>query len=500
MSMQHLKVFQFFALLISSTFLCSPSFGESIPLLQDIQIQTEEKAMSSGEQRNEEPASLQQTLEQIYMQNTDLDAARAGLRATDEDVSQANAEWRPSLSVVGSQEQTQRYPIGPGKRAHNSNTNYVAALNQNIYAGGKTTATIGQAESNVLAGRAGLFNQEQQTLLAGVNAHTLILANEAKVNYLEQSKQFYKKNLEHAEARFEVGEGSRTDVEASRAKYEEAIATLSAAIGDLESSRATYTQQVGNEPGNLSPAHLIIELPKNLERAIEIAKTHSPVILQARYALEAALYSVDIQIAGLLPTVDVRGTVGNSVQHGTPSGNATPLRPKNTDLGFLATVNVPLYSKGIPNSQIRQAYQIVAQQKVKLVGAQRQAVADVTSAWDNLIAARDSVKGFMAQVKAQELAVEGAVEEVNVGTKSIIDVLFLQEDLIAAQINLADAQQKLIVTSYQVFVAMGRLTARDLRLNVKYYDPDAYYNEYKNAWIQFWQGKDLRYVKDGDPQ
>ena len=135
-----------------------------------------------------------------------------------------------------------------------------------------------------------------------------------------------------------------------------------------------------------------------------------------------------------------------------------------------------------------------------MVGAQRQAVADVTSAWDNLIAARDSVKGFMAQVKAQELAVEGAVEEVNVGTKSIIDVLFLQEDLIAAQINLADAQQKLIVTSYQVFVAMGRLTARDLRLNVKYYDPDAYYNEYKNAWIQFWQGKDLRYVKDGDPQ
>ena len=45
---------------------------------------------------------------------------------------------------------------------------------------------------------------------------------------------------------------------------------------------------------------------------------------------------------------------------------------------------------------------------------------------------------------------------------------------------------------------MGRLTARDLSLKVKYYDPDAYYNEYRDAWIQFWQGKDLRYVKDGD--
>ena len=63
---------------------------------------------------------------------------------------------------------------------------------------------------------------------------------------------------------------------------------------------------------------------------------------------------------------------------------------------------------------------------------------------------------------------------------------------------MANAQQRLIVTAYQVLASMGRLTARELKLNVKYYDPDAYYNEYKNAWIQFWQGKDWRYVKDGE--
>ncbi len=86
----------------------------------------------------------------------------------------------------------------------------------------------------------------------------------------------------------------------------------------------------------------------------------------------------------------------------------------------------------------------------------------------------------------------------NVGTKTVIDVLELEQDLINAQINLADSQQRLIVAGYQVLQAMGRLTAREMKLNVKYYDPDAYYNEYKNAWIQFWQGKDLRYVKDGE--
>jgi len=121
-------------------------------------------------------------------------------------------------------------------------------------------------------------------------------------------------------------------------------------------------------------------------------------------------------------------------------------------------------------------------------------------AWANLIAARESLKGFLASVKAQEVAVEGAYEEVNVGTKTIIDVLQIEQRLINVQIDLSNAQQNLIIAGYQVLQAMGRLTARDLHLNVTYYDPDAYYNEYKEAWIQFWQGKDYRYVKDGNSQ
>jgi outer membrane protein TolC len=84
----------------------------------------------SPEQLQEKSANvtLQETLEKIYMQNTELDAARAGLRAEDEDVSQANADWRPSLSVEGIQAQRQNYPIGRGTRSHESDTSYNAVV------------------------------------------------------------------------------------------------------------------------------------------------------------------------------------------------------------------------------------------------------------------------------------------------------------------------------------------------------------------------------------
>ncbi|MBY0500901.1 MAG: TolC family outer membrane protein [Alphaproteobacteria bacterium] len=481
MNMQQNKNFTFLTLLISSTFLCDPIFGESC---QPALIAEESQA----------PVSLQETLEHAYMQNADLDAARADLRVTDENVSQAIADWRPSLSVEGTQTQSQRYPIGKGKGAHGSTTEYTASISQNIYKGGATVANIGKTESDVLAGKANLFSVEQRTLLDGVTNHTEILKDIDIVNYRKKSVEFYKKNLDRTQARYEVGEGSRTDVEASRADYEGAKAQLSRDLGALETAKAVYLHQIGSPPGKLAAASVISDLPETVAEALEISKIYSPIIMQAKYTLEAAQYNVDLQMAGLLPVAGVEASVGNDRRGGT--NNQT--HPRNTNFEFGAKVTVPLYAQGIPNSQVRQAYQQVAQRKVQLVNAQRQVVENVQTAWDTLVAARVSLVGFLAQVKAQELAVEGAFEEVNVGTKTVIDVLELEERLIEAQVELAQAQQTLITASYGLLAAMGRLTARDLKLNVKYYDPDKYYNEYKNAWIQFWQGKDLRYVRDGD--
>lgn len=234
--MPHATVFKFLMFFVSS-------------LLGGLLVGGKAFAQSQQSMESQSPVSLQETLERAYMQNADLDAARAELRVTDETVSQANADWRPSLSVDGIQSQTQTYPIGEGTRSHNSDTHYTATLQQNVFRGGLTVATIEQAESKVLAGKANLFNVEQNTLLTAIQAHTGVIAKETEVNYRKQAEEFYKKNLERTQARFEVGEGSRTDVAASEASYEGEKAELSQALADFESSKATYLRQVGSPPG-----------------------------------------------------------------------------------------------------------------------------------------------------------------------------------------------------------------------------------------------------------
>ncbi len=486
--MKQTKILKFFTVLISTSFLCAPTFGDAPTCKKE----AHEKPCDPCKKEDQTPVTLQETLERTYMQNATLDAARAGLRATDENVSIANADWRPSLSVQGTQSFAQNYNASPTSRQHTNSTGYVARIDQNIYNGGGTDANIEKQENLVFSAKAGLFSTEQTVLFNAVQAHADVIANQDIVKFRQDSVSFYKKFLEQAEARYEVGAIGRTDVEAARAEYEGAKGDLSVAIGQLEGAKATYYQIVASSPENLTQPNILLELPRTYEEALDVACTNNPKITEARFALEAAEYNVDLQISELLPDLGIQGTVGNNRTTGT--GNES--HPKQTALTASATLNVPVYLQGKPSAQIRQAYQQVAQQKVSLVQTQREVEQATKTAWENHIAARESLKRYMAAVKAGELAVEGATAEADVGAKSVVEVLVIQRDLVQTQIDLVGAQETLVTTTYAVLQAMGSLMASTLKLNVRYYDPDCYYNEYKDAWIQFWQSEDWRYVRN----
>jgi outer membrane protein len=78
---------------------------------------------------------------------------------------------------------------------------------------------------------------------------------------------------------------------------------------------------------------------------------------------------------------------------------------------------------------------------------------------------------------------EGLNEEYKVGSRSTIDVLDAEEDLLSARINLVSAEHDQIVASYQLLAAIGKLTARNLGLPGPYYDVEANYKAVKNKWF-----------------
>jgi outer membrane protein len=86
-------------------------------------------------------------------------------------------------------------------------------------------------------------------------------------------------------------------------------------------------------------------------------------------------------------------------------------------------------------------------------------------------------------VSAAQLALNGVIEERNVGQRTTLEVLDSQRDVINAKINLASAERDVVLASYAILQAMGRLSVERLGLQVTKYQPEEHYNAVKDKWF-----------------
>ena len=434
-----------------------------------------------------EPISLNMALGLAYETNPQLDAERAHLRATDEGVAQANANWRPTINAVG-EYGWQRYALGqnafgPGTTGDLTEHPLEGQLtvSENIFRGGKTYAEVGRAKAIVRQGRAMLLDTEQQVLLNGVAAYMNVVRDTATVQLQENNVAVLQKQLDATTKQFDVGELTKTDVSQSQARLSGAQAQLTLARGVLASDRAVFEQVIGRAPETLEDEPALPKLPDTEAAAIDVATKLNPQEVAAREAERAVDLAVDDAIGSLSPQLSVQG------QYQYSSGNpATGLGSTTLHgMAVLGQVTVPIYQGGNEEASVRQAKELHSQAQLQIAQADRAVRASVQSAWDTYRSAEAAIASNKSQVAADEIAYQGVKQEEQVGGRTILDVLNAQQELLNAQVAVVSSERDAYVAAYQLLQATGQLTAHYLALNVKFYDPTEHYDSDANRWIGF---------------
>src|SRR5260370_880838 len=147
-----------------------------------------------------------------------------------------------------------------------------------------------------------------------------------------------------------------------------------------------------------------------------------------------------------------------------------------------------IYQKGSEWSLVRQAKELVGQRRNELDSAGRAVAENVIRGWRQLDSSRSSVTSFEAEVRANEVALNGVRQEALVGSRTTLDVLNAEQELLNSQVSLVQARHDVQVAYYGVLAGIGRLTARTLALPVEYYDEERYYNEVGSRWIGWGAG------------
>ncbi|MGY8995831.1 MAG: TolC family outer membrane protein, partial [Alphaproteobacteria bacterium] len=418
--------------------------------------------------------SLEDAMVLTYTSNPTLLAARAGLRAVDESISQALSGWRPTVQGQANLAyQRSETNVTSFDTTHPHSYNF--SVTQPIYSGGQTVAQTSQADNLILAQRQSLITSEQQVLLNAVTSYMGVVLAYSVLDLAISNEERLSRQLEATEDRFRVGEVTRTDVSQARARFANSQAERVQAEGDLIAQMATFEEVIGTRPANLTRPGALVGLPDSLDEALGVALDGNPAILQARASELAAQDGIDVQIADLLPDLNLVGSY-------TRNEDISGVISRQDNVSLVAQLTIPFYQAGFESSQIRESYQSAAQSRMLVSESLRAVEADVVSAWQGLATSRAEIAAFTEEVNANTVALEGTEREAQVGERTVLDILDAEQELFQSQINLAVAERDEVVASYTLQATLGRLTAEYLRLPVTIYNVNEYYEEARDAW------------------
>lgn len=421
--------------------------------------------------------SLKQALSSAYKTNPKLDAARATLRATDEEVPRALSGYRPQVSGsadVGIQRQDTKPPNASNGETHPKGYSLTAV--QPIFRGFRTINNVGVAEATVRAGRETLRTQEQTVLLEAVTAYMDVVRDQSLVRLRENNVEVLSRELRATQDRFRVGEVTRTDVAQAESRRATAVAALDLARANLKNSRATFERVIGHSASNLiEPRVPEQQLPKSVGDATATATQMHPAMVGALYREQAARLTVDLIWGELLPTMQVEANYSKRFE---PSKTLD----ESETSSLVGRLNVPIYQGGEVHARVRQAKHTHVSRLQEVEQSRTEVTAAAVTAWSNLQAIRARLSSDNVAVQASQTALNGVREEEKVGQRTLLDVLNAEQELLNAQVTLVTDQRDLIVGAYTLISAVGKLDSETLNLHNEVYDPEAHYFEVRRKW------------------
>lgn len=427
--------------------------------------------------------TISSAMAKAYQNNPELNAVRAGLRATDEGVPIAKSGYRPQISanVQGTATRLGQESVfrrgTPLLQEDFATGSASITITQQIFDGFQTLNNVRAAEANVFSSRETLKANEISILLAAAQSYANIARDQRIVAIRKQNLAFLKEQLSAAKSRLDVGEGTRTDVSQAEAELAGAQAILVNAVAQLKQSEAVYVQIVGDAPkGIKQPAPASKALPKSLDQAVATGLREHPSIAAAQYNVDAAGYRVKSAEGTMLPGVVVQGSVSRNTTDRDGS-------PETSSASITARLEIPLYQGGAEYGQIRQAKERMGQQRILVDSARLEVQQTIITAHAQFEAALATTVANKSQVSAANEALAGVIEERKVGQRTTLDVLDAQQSVLVAEESLVTSQRNAVVASYSLIAAMGRLTIKSQGLQVVEYRAEEHYEAVKDKWF-----------------
>ena len=408
--------------------------------------------------------TLLDALNQTYQNNIQLNAERENIKASEEDVNIAKSDYKPSLTLSGSQsfENTNKLTNQSGGDATINDVDPFTTsikLEQTLLDYGRDLTLKKNITALDLA-KAQLVKKEQDVLHNAIYAYTNLIFARETLEINSKNLNLLIRQVENDKIRRDRGQITNTDLAQSESSLAGAQAQFAKAKSDLLISKLNYENIIGkiSDPNQLQKnTNAIVSLPSTLDEALNLSKQNNPDILIAKLDLEKSEKELEISESDLKPTASL------SLQRTYTDDLSATVDEKEQDV-LKATLSWPFYSGGKKRSTINKNSNLTNRKRLLLDDAVRTNETNVASAWSSLQSSESFLNSVKVQVSAAEIANEGIAAEYERGSRTTLDVIQSNSLLLSAQISLASSEKNYLMAQYSLLKVVGLLNSQYLKL------------------------------------
>ena len=413
-------------------------------------------------------ADLMQTYEMARGGDTQLAIAESNTLYSKEGQVQARAALLPQLSGDASLRRSRTEYEGISGSRTNSSRSYGLNASQTLFNWGQFSTLRAQRA----LGQAADYNLDaanHDLIVRTAAAYFDVLVAIESLAAAETNEAAGKRQFDYADKRLEVGLAPITDVHEARAQYDQARAsTLLArnALADADQALAELTGQPVHDLRAL-PADFRPELPAGQGEAdgwVARAIDNNPSLRAAQLSADAAQSSVQTARSGHYPTLSLGGSWGKDAAWGDSVGGGGGITTgDSTGTSFGLTLSVPIFAGGATQSRVRQALaqRDIAQDQYE---QQRRALdRNTRNVYQALVAGVSEVEARRLAVVSAQSALEASQVGLEVGTRTVLDVVQNQRTLFAAQVEYARSRYTFLLNRLLLAQATGGLDVEQLR-------------------------------------
>ena len=331
-------------------------------------------------------------------------------------------------------------------------------LEQELYTGGKLSAELNKARSNLKIEEENLRIAKYEIFLESALVYLDVLEKKKLVELNNLKEEKFKNDYKSIEMLVNVGTASQSDLVFAQSILVQTAAEKIASVNEYNVTKANYKKVVGEslpEANLKEPKINKINFPNDSEEAIKIALANNPKIRIAELEESISKFDIKSNFSEALPKLSLDAEYQSSddvVSKGSSLDSAE----------ITANLKVPLFKGGGNISKIKEAKIIAKKVRYELENKRNEVTQNVLKSWTDLQTSETLLKAANINIEAKKLILNGVEQETKLGIKSYIDLLQSKEDLIDAEFNKINATKKYIISALQLKADIGELTLKDL--------------------------------------